>query len=124
MSYGEQYNGWSNRETWAFWLHVTNDQGWYESVRDVAEDSITVSTEDMSDYHLGEQVVEHVKDTLEELLTNVTFDPSEQHPLFGMRDDIGSWWRIDLAEIGAAARDLVPECTVHARPIQALRGDS
>lgn len=30
----DTYNGWANRETWAVALHINNDQGWQESVRE------------------------------------------------------------------------------------------
>ena len=35
MSGTETYNGWSNRESWAFMLNVQNDEGLADTVRDV-----------------------------------------------------------------------------------------
>ena len=111
MSDSEQYNGWANRETWAFWLHVTNDQGWYEMVKEHV--SFRLSDEaplpEGGDYDLGHYVVDYVRETLDELMMVGTFNPNGYNPLQGMRDDIGSWWRIDYAEIGAHARELVDE---------------
>lgn len=34
MTTDDTYNGWTNRETWAFMLYVTNDQGLAESARE------------------------------------------------------------------------------------------
>lgn len=34
MTTDDTYNGWTNRETWAFMLNVTNDQGLVESARE------------------------------------------------------------------------------------------
>ena len=34
----EQYNGWTNRETWAFMLHVNNDNGLESDARDVVRE--------------------------------------------------------------------------------------
>ena len=31
----EEYNGWTNRETWATALHINNDQGLYEAVQEI-----------------------------------------------------------------------------------------
>jgi hypothetical protein len=132
MTDGENYNGWSNRETWAFWLHVTNDQGWYEMVREfVASEAErfacyargTNPDVTQSDRQLGEAVVEYVTDTLTEM--EESHLPPERNYWGGetesrrireavsqlrmMRDEIGSWWRIDHAEIGAAARELVAD---------------
>jgi hypothetical protein len=112
----DTYNGWANRETWAFWLWVTNDEGWYNDVREQVGYQLEAEP-DESDWTLGEAVVEYVKETMDEL-----DDQSTHVDMFGtvtvrdagnqvrmMRDDIGSFWRIDVAEIGAAARELVSE---------------
>src|SRR5690625_5741857 len=40
MTNDETYNGYSNRETWAFMLHLDNDQGLYEMSRDWAREAI------------------------------------------------------------------------------------
>lgn len=37
MSMKQDYNGWSNRATWAVNLHLSNDQGLYRITRDTVE---------------------------------------------------------------------------------------
>lgn len=123
----ETYNGWANRETWAFWLHVTNDEGWYDSVREFAASLLADLDDDgndlgrgdddglgssATDYALGERVVEYVRETLEEFEAAAIADGAFEmltDDYRMMRDEIGSWWRIDHAEIGAAARELASD---------------
>lgn len=104
----ETYEGWKNRETWAFWLHVTNDQGFYHAVVDQAREFIEEHP-GHTDYSVGEEIVEYVKGIVEE---SGEIDPTAVAPgtpLWGMLSDIGSWWRIDHREIGAAARELASD---------------
>jgi len=121
----DTYNGWKNRETWVFWLWVTNDQGWYESVREFAADRLASSETDeyptYPDEYLGRAVVDYVKETLDEFAEMYARNDAYLTPqqaarervahdqIRAMRDDIGSFWRIDYAEIGAAAREMVEE---------------
>lgn len=54
----EEYNGYANRETWAFNLHWQNDQGLYTWVLESAQGVIDNATyPPVSDTYLGEQVV-------------------------------------------------------------------
>lgn len=101
----DEYNGWTNRETWAFWLHVTNDQGMYHETREAASSFLEVHG-GASDRAVGEYVVDQWRELLEEL---ETASGGLGDGLRAFRDDVGSWWRIDHAEIGAAARELVDE---------------
>jgi len=41
MSDTDGYNGWTNRATWAVALHVNNDQGSCDNMRDVVRDSLS-----------------------------------------------------------------------------------
>lgn len=96
----ETYNGWANRETWAFNLHWSNDQGLYDLVLAGALEWLRSAgfdgDEEPTDYDLGAAVVEMVQDELPEL-------SPELWEL--MRSDVGSFWRIDLAETGASVRE-------------------
>jgi len=87
----DTYNGWANRETWAFMLHVDNTIG-YENVAD----SLEFDDDNESDYHIGERVADMVRDLLDEC------EGADWVRM--MRDDVGSWWRIDYREIGAHVR--------------------
>lgn len=93
----DEYNGYANRETWAFNLHWQNDQGFYgwvlESAREVIENA---TFPPVSDLYLGERIVAIVRDELEEL-------SPELWEL--LRTDVGSFWRIDCEEVGAAVRE-------------------
>lgn len=90
----ETYNGWANRETWAFNLHWQNDHGLYLFVLDFARDYITwhdhIPT-DILPYRLGEHVVEYVQEELPELSPDLWEN---------MRSDVGSFWRIDAEATG------------------------
>jgi hypothetical protein len=84
----EEYNGWTNRETWATALHLNNDQGLYETVRDWAvsnweeqeSEAVTVLSESIEDF---------VTELVESDWDGVKF----------MRSDIGSLYRVNWREI-------------------------
>lgn len=106
MTEQDTYQGWANRETWAFWLHVTNDQGWYEMVKEQVGYQLEAEPDD-SDSALGEAVVGYVREHVEMMADHPGGNVESQREFRMMRDEIGSWWRIDLEEIGRAARELV-----------------
>lgn len=100
----EEYNGWANRETWAFVLHCDNTIG----TEFLLESFINYMTteHDVSDYALGEFVIDIVESLWDE------FRSADWVRL--MRDDVGSVWRIDLREIGAWAREYAEESARYA----------
>ena len=95
MSNEDNYQGWANRETWAFNLHWSNDQGFYNFVLDQAGHYLAEHP-DTSDRGLGEAVVEFVQEELPEL-------SPELWEL--MRSDVGSFWRVDHEEVGRTVRE-------------------
>ena len=103
----ETYNGYANRETWAFNLHWQNDQGLYNETLSVAREYIANGNEDdRTDYRIGELVVEYWRELMDSDV--FTDDAGVRHltrDLQMFRDEVGSWWRIDYAEVGAAVRE-------------------
>ena len=55
----EGYNGWKNYETWLVKLHITNDQGWDELIREMVEDGNFDYPHELGDY-IKEQIEEMV----------------------------------------------------------------
>lgn len=97
----ETYNGYSNRETWAFNLHWQNDQALYSETLERVRDCH--GFEEASDFTLGEQVVAYWReqlDTYEE-----TYGAGLPAVLHMFDREVGSWWRINNAEVGAAVRE-------------------
>lgn len=92
----ERYEGWANRETWAFNLHWQNDQGLYDAVREVAE----VWADDYGDSMLGERVIDYVEELLEEARPH-------SDEAYQVIREIGSWWRIDRTEVGETVREAI-----------------
>lgn len=86
-------NGWSNRETWSVMLHVNNDEGLYESAREVVQRE--------TEYQF--QKDEALRDWAETLFTRA-----------GYVDEFGSPWPDALAdiacEIGSLDRVNWSEC--------------
>lgn len=108
MTNDETYNGYANRETWAFNLHWQNDQGLYHETLDVAGDYIqrksiaSHAAEEPSDRELGEYVVTYWREYITE---RAEADGWLPEALGMFRDEVGSWWRIDYSEVGAAVRE-------------------
>lgn len=96
----ETYNGWSNRETWALNLWLSNDQGLYEMVNERVRDARTEHALDNEEPYNGYLAGEVIKDLWEELT-----DPNEglmtAETILEMVRDIGSEYRVDWTEIGA-----------------------
>lgn len=97
----ETYNGYANRETWAFNLHWQNDQGLYGMVLEHAASVLGDDPESVSDAQLGQAVIEFAKELHEEIGDNDT--------LRMMREEVGSWWRVNEWEVGAAVRESVKD---------------
>ena len=107
MTDTETYNGWKNRETWAFNLHWQNDQGLYsvtlDEAREWMKDYPLIAEADQTGSHLGEAVVTYWRDVIDSY--GGEFGTGLPVVLAMMRDEVGSWWRIDYAEVGAAVRE-------------------
>ena len=107
-SRSESYNGWANRETWAVALHINNDQGWQESVHEALREATSElpPTEDgqpprarLTDYEAGEIIRENVESAFDwEFFAGIPVP----RDLLNAREDIGSLWRVDWTELGAA----------------------
>ena len=108
----DTYNGWTNRETWAIQLHLSNNEGDYNAMREQAEELVKDSG-DSDDPDSGRSAVglmaDYIKERTEEVFESVT-NP-EQVDMFGSAltlttpearmfvADVGSWWRADFYEI-------------------------
>ena len=114
----DRHNGWTNRETWAFMLHVDNDEGFYNDARECvrtaaagAEWSAEMPDDDaMRLGYVRTVAADALKDWAESLFTRS-----------GYADEYGDAWPDALAdaaaEIGSLWRVNWFEC------IDAMRGD-
>jgi len=93
----EQYNGWTNRETWATKLHLDNDRYLNEIAWEYAR------AYDQA-YELGQVIKNWIE---EDLLTfeNITVANSDGNYLWLMLTDIGSLYRVNWREIAQAYLD-------------------
>lgn len=107
MTHDESYNGWTNRETWAVALYINNDQGWQESVHEdirqgeydhMSLDDARVALFNAPDY-IARRAGEIIRDNVDEWFESGTegFEGS-----FNILRDIGSLWRVNWDELGAA----------------------
>jgi hypothetical protein len=94
----ETYNGWTNRETWAIQLHLNNNEGDYNYMREVAVEMWEDTGERLA--AVG-RMADRIKDWTEEVFESVTHPedgpPTEPARMFVA--DVGSWWRADFYEI-------------------------
>jgi hypothetical protein len=93
-----EFNGWSNRETWATALWIGNDSSLYEIARDYAREELEGHDkgEEINAYYLGETFKNWIEEdllTLENIAGN--------RDLWLMLTDIGSLYRVDWREIAS-----------------------
>jgi hypothetical protein len=89
----EQFSGWNNRETWAVALHLDNNQGFSDEVKQFTHRAIQDNPLEEAGYRLADSLEEWVSAFFE-------FDTvSTNEQLFNMMTDIGSLYRVDWREI-------------------------
>lgn len=106
MSNDETYNGYANRETWAFNLHWQNDRGLYLETLHYAVGLLTNEDEskrEVTDREIGESVVAFWRGYIDTLNDEFGSAPDDTIRMFDR--EVGSWWRIDYAEVGEAVRE-------------------
>jgi hypothetical protein len=89
----EEFQGWSNRETWAVALYLDNDQGFYDDVQGLTREAIDNNPLNEASYRLADSLEDLVNELFE--FDNV----STNKELFIMMADIGSLYRVDWREI-------------------------
>lgn len=95
VSNPDEYNGWTNRETWATALHIDNDYGTYTMRQEWVEEARDADYPAM-----------RLADRLEEWLNELAQDAMEDGECIAggkasrmMLDEIGSRWRVNYREI-------------------------
>jgi hypothetical protein len=102
MTTPDSYNGWANRETWALNLVLSNDQGLSEMTQERVKDALETG----DDFAYGEASApgvagDAVKDLFDEL-TDLAEGLLSPVQVIELLREVGSVWRIDWREIGAA----------------------
>jgi hypothetical protein len=98
MKAEQGYNGYSNRETWALELWLSNDEGFYREIR---EEIIPQLRKRYDDEDLPYRLADRLKDWVENELKEFAEESKSGSQIRIMFDDIGSLWRIDWQEIAA-----------------------
>jgi len=105
----EEYNGWTNRETWATNLWIDNERGLYEAVQEEAE---RIAKTGISFAYV--ELAHYLEETIEELLDMeevLSAPPAQRKELINMSKDIGSLYRVNWSEI---AKNIMSELEVSA----------
>lgn len=108
----ETYNGWTNRETWAFHLWITNEQATDQEARRIVGDARRSAMADVRDRYPDWTEDERAcfarttaADALREWWAetlNAARDNGSADTLDAMRDDVGSLWRVDWRAVACA----------------------
>jgi hypothetical protein len=89
----DEYNGWSNRETWATVLWIDNHEGWQQAVHEAVA---AYKTGHVVDAH---QIGRLVSDSVDEFLA-MLLEAGDIAAYTNIRDDLGSLWRVDWSSVG------------------------
>ena len=94
---GPEYQGWSNRETWAASLHLSNTEWLYNAARElVARNAGLTGSAWMA---LEEWCVELI-DENRETIDGYGAEYEKHNAALTMMDrEVGSWWRVNWREV-------------------------
>lgn len=106
----ETFEGWTNRETWAASLYISNEEAWYHQARAVTSQALEDETGERFDDLTAEQRTRHVPEVADALKTafaETEWDLSHVDDVYGripahlagVVQEIGSLWRINWEEI-------------------------
>lgn len=99
----EEYNGWTNRETWAAALWIDNDRGLYETVQDMAKTSLEEHSGEEWD---GISPIGCFAESIESLFDDIFADIAEMSDdSLTMLKEIGSLYRVNWREIATYILD-------------------
>jgi hypothetical protein len=93
----QDYNGWTNRETWATALWINNDQGLYDHAQDLTKEALKCQDGDAVNC-----LIDALDEFMGELLDMEAVlgaQPEQRQTLVNMSRDIGSFWRVNWREI-------------------------
>lgn len=94
----EEYNGWRNLETWAFVLHVSNDEGLADMARERLA-GVWNGSRHVEDFVRDARLADDLEAWAGELFTRAgyvdTFGGPWPDALADVAGDIGSLWRVD-----------------------------
>lgn len=94
----DDYNGWTNRETWAVMLHLDNDKGLYDEYHEMFKQ--VCKEEDLGSrrWRYADVLKEWVTEFLHvSYWSEMGVDMPEL--LINMQDDVGSLWRVNWDEL-------------------------
>ena len=94
----DEYNGWTNRETWALNLWLTNEEGIYNEtlrvLREAHKEDVKNKTNNI-----------YKQDALRDFVEDLREEQKDNKQLISMFQDVGSLWRINWGEVVDAFKE-------------------
>ena len=98
----ERYNGWTNRETWAFMLHLSATESIYDEINQTLHINLSHR------FYLEDALYEVstiLQDWAEEKKASVFTAQDASYEIASMVQDVGSFTRIDWGQVALACID-------------------
>ena len=93
------YNGWTNRETWAVMLHLDNHRGLYHEYHELFKDCLDKYEAKQLVWKFSDHLREWVEDMLSPRFWRIELDGQMPEWAESMMTDVGSLWRVNWDEI-------------------------
>ena len=111
MDNNKKYNGWANRETWCFYLWLTNDEPLYNLTRQLLmalQEDAEIEQIDIDFGLLGHVVIRGLQNAIANMNTS---NQKEFKPYVDgwikLKDDTGDISKVDKPELSRALMELV-----------------